>query len=132
MTARGSSVPDAPARAGRDPGLLLAVGAFACWLLGHVPALAPLAIPAWVVTGLAVGLWRPWYGLLLTVVVVPFLGGSIEQMTGEPLRVLPVYGAAVRVLLDRFVIAPSYGRPTCASRPGGSWRRRSRRPGCTP
>ncbi len=33
-------------------------------------------------------------------------------MTGEPLRVLPVFGAAIRVLLDRFVIAPSYGRPT--------------------
>jgi hypothetical protein len=93
-----------------DPGAWLALAAFACWLLGHVPALAPVAIPAWVVTGLALGLLRPWYGLLLTVVVVPFLGGSIEQMTGEPLRVVPVYAAAVRVLLDRFVVAPSFGR----------------------
>ncbi|MCU0505288.1 MAG: O-antigen ligase family protein, partial [Chloroflexi bacterium] len=94
-----------------DPGAWIAIAAFACWLAGHVPALAPVAIPAWVVTGLAVGLLRPWYGLLLTVVVVPFLGGAIEQMTGEPLRVLPVLGAAVRVLADRFVIAPSFGRP---------------------
>ncbi len=112
MTPRAAGANEAAARLVRDPGALLAAVAFACWLLGHVPALAPVAIPAWVATGLAVGLWRPWYGLLLTIVVVPFLGGSIEQMTGEPLRVLPVFGAAVRVLVDRFVIDPGLGRPT--------------------
>jgi O-antigen ligase len=94
-----------------DPGAWLALVAFGCWLAGHVPALAPVAIPAWVVTGLATGLLRPWYGLLLTAAVVPFLGGATDVLTGEPLRVVPVYAAAVRVLLDRFVIAPSYGRP---------------------
>ncbi len=99
-------------RLATDPGAWLLVVAGACWLLAHVPALAPLAIPAWVATGLALGLVRPWYGLLLTVVTVPFLSGAIEQMTGEPLRVVPIFGAAVRVLVDRFIVAPSYRRRT--------------------
>ena len=107
-----SSVAVAVDALARDPGAWLTLAAFGCWLLGHVPALAPVAIPAWVVTGLALGLLRPWYGLLLTAAVVPFLGGAIEQMTGEPLRVVPVLGAAVRVLADRFIVAPSYGRVT--------------------
>jgi len=85
-------------------------GAF--WLLGHAPALSWWAMPAWVVTGLALGILRPWYGLLLTIAVVPFFGGAIDQLSGEFLRVVPIYGAAVRVLLDRFVILPSFGRPS--------------------
>jgi hypothetical protein len=94
-----------------DWGALLGLVAFACWFLGHLPALAWVFIPAWVITGLAVGAIRPWYGLLLTIIVVPFLGGATEQQFGEILRVVPIYGAAVRVLVDRFIVAPSYGRP---------------------
>jgi hypothetical protein len=93
-----------------DPWALLVPIAFLCWLLAHLPALAPYAGPAWVLTGLAVGLVRPWYGLLLTIVVVPFLGGAIDQMSAEILRVVPIYGAAVRVLADRFIIVPGLGR----------------------
>ncbi len=88
----------------------LASIAATCWLLAHVPALAPVAIPAWVVTGLALGVLSPWLGLLLTIAVVPFLGGAIEPIAGEVLRVMPIYGAAARVLLDRFVLGPRLGR----------------------
>jgi O-antigen ligase len=115
--APGASIEAAAARAldllVTDRGALLAVTAFTCWLLAHVPAFAPVFVPAWIVTGLAVGLLRPWYALLLTIVVVPFMGGAVgpELGVGEVLRVLPVLGAAVRVLADRFVVAPSLGRP---------------------
>jgi O-Antigen ligase len=90
-----------------DVGLLALAATF--WLLGHVPAIASLAIPAWIVTGLALGLLQPWFGLLLTIAVVPFLGGAIDAQYGEVLRVVPIYGAAARVLLDRFVLGPSLG-----------------------
>ena len=86
-----------------------------CWLLGHIPALTAVAIPAWIVTGLALGVAQPWLGLLLTVAIVPFLGGATEPLEGEVLRVIPIYGAAARVLLDRFVLGPSFGR---VGRPG--------------
>jgi hypothetical protein len=95
-----------------DWGALLALTALACWFLGHFPMLGPIFIPAWVLTGLATGIIRPWYGLLVTVAVVPFYGGWTDQQTGEMLRVVPVYGAAVRVLADRFIVAPSFGRET--------------------
>jgi O-antigen ligase len=35
----------------------------------------------------------------------------VDVQTGEPLRVVPLLAAAVRVLLDRFVILPGTGRP---------------------
>jgi len=95
----------------------LAAVAAICWLLAHVPALAPLAIPAWVITGLALGFLVPWLGLLLTIAIVPFLGGAIDPTHGEVLRVIPIYGAAARVLLDRFVLWPRLGRPGLAGPP---------------
>ena len=95
----------------------LASIAFTCWLLAHVPALAPVAIPAWVIMGLALGFLVPWLGLLLTIAIVPFLGGAIDPLNGEVLRVIPVYGAAARVLLDRFVLWPRMGRPGLAGPP---------------
>ncbi len=95
-----------------DWGAILALAAFACWVLAHVPALAPLMTLAWVVVGLAVGILRPWYGLLLTVMTVPFTGAATDVQSGEILRAIPVHAAAVRVLVDRFIIAPSYGRRT--------------------
>jgi hypothetical protein len=78
---------------------------------------APVAIPAWVVTGLALGFLVPWLGLLLTIAVVPFFGGAIDPIYGEVLRVIPVYGAAARVLLDRFVLGPRLGRVGLSSPP---------------
>jgi len=99
-------------------GVGLAALAATSWLLGHVPALAPLAIPAWVVTGLALGFFQPWLGLLLTIAVVPFLGGATDPQSGEFLRVVPIYGAAARVLADRFLIEPSLGR---VGRRGPPW-----------
>lgn len=93
--------------------LALAVVAGSFWFLGHVPGpISDLAIPAWVVTGLALGLVSPWYGLLLTVITVPWLGGATDQPTGEILRVVAMYGAAIRVLLDRFILDPALGRTT--------------------
>jgi hypothetical protein len=95
----------------------LASIAFTCWLLAHVPALVPVAIPAWVIMGLATGALVPWLGLLLTIAIVPFLGGAVDPLTGEVLRVIPIYGAAARVLLDRFVLWPRLGRPGMAGPP---------------
>jgi hypothetical protein len=120
---RRASATSGPPSAGLD-GLLarwdigLAALAATFWLLGHIPALAPLAIPAWIVTGLALGVLQPWLGLLLTLAVVPFLGGAVEPQAGEVLRVMPIYGAAARVLLDRFVLRPSRGR---VGRTGPPW-----------
>jgi hypothetical protein len=74
------------------------------WLLGHAPGpVAAFAVPAWLVTGFAVGLLRPWLGLVLTIIVVPFLGGAVDQPQGEVLRVIPIYGAAARALFDRAI-----------------------------
>jgi hypothetical protein len=87
-------------------------------LLGHIPAVAALAIPAWIVTGLVLGFFQPWLGLLLTIAVVPFMGGATDSQSGEVLRVIPIYGAAARVLLDRFVIGPGFGRDV---RQGPPW-----------
>jgi O-Antigen ligase len=99
-----------------DVGLLGLAATF--WLLGHVPAIATLAIPIWILAGLALGLLQPWFGLLLTIAVVPFLGGAIDAQYGEVLRVVPIYGAAARVLLDRFVLGPSVG---AVRRQGPPW-----------
>ncbi len=71
---------------------------------------ADLAIPAWIVAGLALGLLSPWFGLLLTLVTIPFLGGATDPTTGELLRVLPIHGAAIRILVDRYLVGPSTGR----------------------
>ena len=94
-------------RAGWDLVLLGLAATF--WLLGHIPAISSIAIPVWIVTGLALGLLQPWFGLLLTIAVVPFLGGAIDPQYGEVLRVVPIYGAAARVLLDRFVLGANLG-----------------------
>jgi len=111
---RANAAPEAPGT-GFDRvlarwGAGLAAIAATFWLLGHIPAVASLAITAWIVTGLALGFLQPWLGLLLTIAVVPFLGGAINPGYGEVLRVIPIYGAAARVLLDRFVIGPSLDR----------------------
>lgn len=90
-----------------DVGLLVLAATF--WLLGHIPAIASLAIPVWIITGLALGFLQPWFGLLLTIAIVPFLGGAIDAQYGEVLRVVPIYGSAARVLLDRFVLGPGLG-----------------------
>jgi len=92
-----------------------------CWLLGHIPALAPVAIPAWIVAGLVLGFLVPWLGLLLTIAVVPFLGGAIDPIAGEVLRVIPIYGAAARVLVERFVLGPRLGRGGRVSLPSPPW-----------
>jgi hypothetical protein len=101
-----------------DWGAWLALLAGMSWFLGHFPPFAGFAIPVWVISALVLGLLRPWYGVLLTVIVVPFTGGGIAPQPGEVLRVVPVYGAAVRVLADRFIIAPGMGRTI---RPGPPW-----------
>jgi hypothetical protein len=116
------SAPEAPP-AGLDAVLArwdisLAAIAGAFWLLGHIPALAPVAIPAWILAGLVLGFLQPWLGLLLTIAVVPFLGGATDAQSGEVLRVVPIYGAAARVLLDRFLMGPIFGQ---SSRPGPPW-----------
>jgi O-Antigen ligase len=111
---RASTAPQAPPtgfnRVVSAWGAGLAAIAATFWLLGHVPAIASLAIPIWIITGLALGFLQPWLGLLLTIAIVPFLGGALDPMYGEVLRVVPIYGAAARVLLDRFFLGPGFGR----------------------
>jgi hypothetical protein len=86
--------------------------ALALWFAAHFPGVvADFAIPAWVVVGIALGLFRPWLGLLLTILVVPFLGGATVQPTGEMLRVVPILGAAVRVVFDRVIKGPTTSGP---------------------
>jgi hypothetical protein len=86
--------------------------AWALWFAAHFPGvLGDLAIPAWVVVGIALGLFRPWLGLLLTILVVPFLGGATVQPTGEMLRVVPILGAAIRVVFDRVMKGPTRAGP---------------------
>ena len=64
----------------------------------------------WIILGFATGVLAPWMGLLLGVATIPFLGGAIDQPTGEVLRNVSIHGAAIRVLADRFVIGPAMGK----------------------
>jgi hypothetical protein len=101
---RASASADPEARGLRfDSVDLLLLGiAGGLWLIGHLPGqIGVIAVPLWVVAGLAVGVYRPWLGLVLTLATVPFLGGAVDQPVGEVLRVVPIYGALARVLVDR-------------------------------
>jgi O-antigen ligase len=90
----------------------LAVLAWLSWFAGHVAGpVSDIAIPAWVITGLALGLLRPRFGLLVTVLVVPYVGGATDQANGEVLRVIPILGASVRVAVDRLRGIRSLGAP---------------------
>ncbi len=82
--------------------IALAACALLSWIGGHFAgAISSIAIPAWVVSGIALGLLRPRYGLIVTILVVPYLGGSATPRDAELLRVIPILGAAVRVGADR-------------------------------
>ncbi len=89
----------------------LAGFAWLAWFAGHFAGLADLAIPAWVLSGLALGVLRPRFGLILTILVVPYLGGAGDLGQAETLRVVPVLGAASRVALDRLFGVRTPGAP---------------------
>ena len=90
----------------------LAAFAWLSWFGGHFAGpVSDVAIPAWVVTGLALGLLRPRFGLLVTILVVPYLGGAADPPQAELLRVIPILGAAVRVGVDRLQGKRSLGAP---------------------
>jgi len=80
----------------------LAVFAWFCWFGGHLDQpISDVAIPLWVVSGIALGLVSPLLGLGLTILVVPYLGGAADPAGAELLRVIPILGASVRVGVDR-------------------------------
>ena len=92
----------------------LALAAFAalCWFAGHVSGtVSTYAIPAWVISGLTLGLLRPRLGLLLTILVVPDLGGAADLAQAELLRVIPILGSAVRIGVDRLAGRQTVGAP---------------------
>ena len=90
----------------------LAAFAWLSWFGGHFAGpVSDVAIPAWVVTGIALGLLRPRFGLLVTILVVPYLGGAADPPQAELLRVIPILGAAVRVGVDRLRGERSLGAP---------------------
>jgi hypothetical protein len=57
----------------------------------------------YIVAGAALGIANPALAAALTVAVVPFEGGAGGQGLGELSRSVPIIGAAVRLLWDRFV-----------------------------
>lgn len=90
----------------------LAAFAWLSWFGGHFAgAVSDVAIPAWVVTGIALGLLRPRFGLLVTILVVPYLGGAADPPQAELLRVIPILGAAVRLGVDRLRGKRTFGAP---------------------
>jgi hypothetical protein len=92
--------------------LALAAFAWLSWFGGHFAGpVSDVAIPAWAVSGLALGLLRPRFGLIVTILVVPYFGGATDQTNGELLRVIPILGAAVRIAVDRMTGTRSAGAP---------------------
>ena len=80
----------------------LAAFAWLSWVGAHAGGpVSDIAIPAWIVSGIVLGLVRPRLGLILVILVVPYLGGAADPPEAEVLRVVPILGAAVRVAVDR-------------------------------
>ena len=93
--------------------LVVASVALGAWLLGHVDGtIASVAIPLWLVAGLALGVMRPDVGLAITILVVPFKGDALGLGPAELLRVVPVLGAGARVVVDRLNGHPRTGAPS--------------------
>jgi hypothetical protein len=99
---------------GRRPRWDVTLAAFAwlSWFGGHFSGpVSDVAIPTWVVTGIALGLFRPRFGLLVTIIVVPYAGGAADPPQAELLRVIPILGAAARVSVDRLQGKRGLGAP---------------------
>ena len=93
---RGMSQPSA-----RLTGLV--ASAVFVWVLAHLLP-APLALIAgcgYLLLGFVVGWMRPAAGLLLALALVPYLGLRDAPAVGELMRVVPIWGAALRLLLER-------------------------------
>ena len=72
------------------------------WIAGHYAGWpSDLGAPIWIFGGFALGLVRPPLGLIVTILVVPYAGADADPARSELFRVIPVLGAAVRVVLDR-------------------------------
>jgi hypothetical protein len=79
----------------------LALVALLGWFGGHLAAVSDVAIPLWVIAGLALGLWSPRAGLVVTILVVPYAGGVVDPPQAELLRMVPILGGAARIAWDR-------------------------------
>jgi hypothetical protein len=92
--------------------IALAAVAWLSWFLGHFAGpIADVAIPSWVVTGIALGLLRPRFAVVVTILVVPYIGGATDPANAELLRVIPILGAALRVAADRLRGTRRLGEP---------------------
>jgi hypothetical protein len=90
----------------------LAGFAWVSWFAGHFAGpVSDIVIPAWVISGTALGLLRPRLGLIVTVLVVPYFGGATDPAPAELLRVIPILGSAVRVLIDQLRRVPTPAAP---------------------
>jgi O-antigen ligase len=82
---------------------LLAVVAGGLWVGAHVFGAGGSVVTAvYIVTGTVLGIANPALAATLTIAVVPFEGGVGGQGLGELSRSVPIIGAAVRLLWDRF------------------------------
>lgn len=82
---------------------LLAVVAGGLWVGAHVLGAGGSVVTAvYIVTGTVLGIASPTLAAALTVAFVPFEGGAGGQGLGELSRSVPIIGAAVRLLWDRF------------------------------
>jgi hypothetical protein len=86
----------------------LAAISAACWVVAHADVpVAPLIGFVGAITGIALGAVSPLAGAILAIVFVPFRGGSeaVPFSLGEFFRGAPLWGAAARLLVDRFLAA---------------------------
>lgn len=86
----------------------LALISAACWIVAHTEApIAPLIGFVGAITGIALGIVSPLAGAVLAIAYVPFRGGSdvVPFSLAEFFRGAPLWGAAGRLLFDRFAAA---------------------------
>ena len=94
----------------------LTVISAACWIVAHTDTpVAPFIGFIAAITGIALGLVSPLAGAILAIAFVPFRGGSdaVPFSLAEFFRGAPLWGAAVRLLVDR-VAAARRGEPIAA------------------
>ena len=80
----------------------------ACWIVAHTNTeVAPLIGFIGAASGIALGVVSPLAGAVLAIAYVPFRGGSdaVPFSLAEFFRGAPLWGAAVRLLVDRVLAA---------------------------
>lgn len=82
---------------------LLAVVTVGLWIGAHLLGPGGSVVTAvYIVFGVTLGITNPALAAVITMALVPFEGGAGEQGLSELSRSVPIIGAAVRLLWDRF------------------------------